>query len=384
MRNDGYTLVELVVVILIFTIVMAIISASFVKIVASSGQIVRSAETDIGGMIGLELFRCDLELAGFGLPWSLPDSFIYSEAGDQVFVNGCPDGCPNANASLFNDNSPTAAPRAYVLGDNVGYNGSDYLVLKGTAVGMSKTSRKWSYLNYTSVGVSIKPSKSEVELNLGSSERVIVIKNIPIGSEVTRELVTQEPGSSKFSLLFNNPIPAGFLPNSKVDSYLVYGVDVYNSADLSFPFNRADYYISRKQNDQNISSICADNTGILYKTVISQNSSIPGYYPLLDCVADMQVVTVMVPDSGDRQWYLSDKDIDAKKIRDMLQEIRIYILAQQGKKDVNYSYPVSDPSNVIQVGDRIWSQSDLSDKLCKDWRNYHWKVYTIAVQPKNL
>jgi len=243
-HQEGYTLTELVVVILIFSVVMTVMSVAFNKIAVSSGQIVKAAETDIGGLIGLELLRSDLELAGFGLPWSLPADARYTEAADGVEVKGCADGCPGANAHLFND-APSAAPRGVVLGNNVGYNHSDYLVLKGTALGMSATSRSWSYLNYRSTGAIIKPSKSEIELVPGVGDRVIVVKTGVSRGVATRELVTA--GGSAFSLRFNLPLPQAFQPPSGIDSYQVFGVAPADSDHpldpLAFPFNRADYYL---------------------------------------------------------------------------------------------------------------------------------------------
>ena len=394
-HQEGYTLTELVVVILIFSVVMTVISVSFNKIAVSSGQIVKAAETDIGGLIGLELLRCDLELAGFGLPWSLPADASYSEASSDVEVAGCADGCPGAAASLFND-APSAAPRGMVLGNNVGYNHSDYLVLKGTALGMSATSRSWSYLNYSSTGAVIKPSKSEVELVPGNGDRVIVVKAGVSSGVATRELVTA--GGSAFSLTFNLPLPQAFQPASRLDSYQVFGVAPADASNpLAFPFNRADYYISRPDN---ISTACAPGTGVLFKTTLNQNGSLTKY-PLLDCAADLQVIFYLDTD-GDgtvdyhRPAQTSDPSPTLEELQAQVREVRIYILAQLGKKDPGYLYPVNDPNKVIVVGDApldqslgetfgsVWTQSALTNTFGSSWRNYHWKIYSIVVQPKNL
>lgn len=406
--GNGYTLVELVVVILIFSIVMLIMSTSFSRITSSSAQIIKAAETDIGGLIGLELLRCDLDLAGFGLPWTLT-GVKYREAENRVLVKGCPDGCPRADASLFNDAStyadaPGAAPRAFVVGDNVGLNGSDYLVLKGTALGMSRSSRRWSYLSYSSSGTILKASKSEAELKPGNGDRVIVLKTGIREGEPNRELVTDGVGGS-YSFVFDTTLPEPFRPTSKLDNYLVYGVTQVDQSgapdSLSFPFNRADYFISRTSA---VSSTCAPGTGILYKVVFNHGSTPPSstpptYYPILDCAADLQAVLFLDTNGdGEVDYHTCDPGpaYDAGVLRQQLKEIRIYILAQQGAKDRSYLFPVADPGNVIVVGDAgldqslgavlgsKWSESELARAFGSEWRHYHWKLYTIVVQPQNL
>ena len=395
-QAKGYALIELVVVILIFSIVMTLIAVSFNRIVASSAQIIKAAETDIGGLIGLELLRSDLELAGFGLPWSLPSGVTYSEAPHDVLVDGCPGGCLGADAYLYND-APSNAPRGVAVGNNVGLNGSDYLVLKGTALGMSATSRRWSYLNYSSSSALVKPAKSEVELTPDNGDRVIVLRSGSSEGAATRELVTDGIGSS-FSLTFNLPLPTAFQPKSKLESYLVYGVAPRDDEHplLAFPFNRADYYLTRPDE---ISKNCAPGTGVLYKTTWNHDGKHTSY-PILDCVADLQVF-FHLDSNGDGEGDLhapdfSGTDHSAAAIREQVREIRVYILAQQGRMDPNYLYPVQDPNKAIVVGDAAldqsrgqlfgsaWSEAALAERFGAGWRHYHWKTYAIALQPRNL
>jgi prepilin-type N-terminal cleavage/methylation domain-containing protein len=394
-HEEGYTLVELLVVIMIFSAVMMLITVSFNRIAASSAQIVKSAETDIGGLIGLELLRRDLELAGFGLPHAFPAGFKYSEADVDLFlVKGCPDNCPRSGAASFNDAqlypAPGNVPRALQAGDQAGLNGSDYLVLKGTALGMNSVSGSWSYLNYSSRGAIIKTSKSEVELKQGAGARVIVLKSEASPDGATRQLVTS---GSDFSLPFDAELPDAFRPGSKSDSYLVYGVDVHPLDPLKFPFNRADYYLSRTANT---SSICAPGTGVLYKATIGQSGS-STEYPLLDCVLDLQVI-FHLDSNGDGEGDLHASDLSgthdtASSIREEVKEVQVHILAQQGKKDPAYQFPLVDPDRAIVVGaagpgqpfyGSIWTQSRLAGLVGPNWRNYHWKVYSIVVRPKNL
>lgn len=380
MRRDlaGYTLVELIVVVLIFSLVMTLISVSFNRIVASSGQITKSVETDIGGLIGLELLRYDLELAGLGLPWDL-SGVTYHETLKGVMVPGHQD----TDASSYNDEPPNA-PMAYKVGNGVGYNGSDYLVLKGTALGMSSTSRSWSYLNYSSNGAVIKPSKSDQELVPGRHERTIVLKSSVRGGAPRRELVTDGAGSNVFTLVFDPPFPSGFHPKSREDQYLVYGVAPPKTEaagtyqPLGYPYNRSDYYLSRSDD---MTQSCAGHTALLYKATIDHDGGTTPY-PILDCVADLQVVFML--DTSNDGTLVRHSDISAFKVEDLralLKQVRVYVMVQQGKRDPGYSYPMPDPDRVVVVGDRVWKEQEF---LANDWLHYRWKVYTIVVQPKNL
>jgi len=75
----------------------------------------------------------------------------------------------------------------------------------------------------------------------------------------------------------------------------------------------------------------------------------------------------------------------AADIRSQLREIRVYILAQEGSRDLLYTYPsstvmVGEVLNGVQRG-RLF---DLNARLGADYKYYRWKVYTIVVRPKNL
>lgn len=381
--RQGYTLVELIVVMLIFAVVMTLISSSFANIVRSTGQLGKKTETEIGGLIGLEFMRRDLELAGFGLPYTLPVGLNYVEAPEDLQLV---QGFPGAKPSNFNDCPGLSAPPAYRVGNDVGFNGSDYLVIKGTATGSNPVSRSWCFLNYSAV---TRPSRVEPELKIGTKARAIVLRTGTSASGVpVRDLVT----SGGDFTLFLNKVDPNFAPRERTDSHLAYAVAKDDKdGDLAFPFNRSDYYISRRAD---VSSLCNPGTGTLYKTTIEQQG---GYtkYPILDCAADMQVVLYIDSNLDGKIDYHPDPDdgvFTADYLRGHLKEVRVYILAQQGKQDASYRYPLQADGNAILVGDpdlpdhvgHVWTPQAMSAAFGPEWRSYRWKLYTIVVQPKNL
>jgi prepilin-type N-terminal cleavage/methylation domain-containing protein len=376
-NNSGYTLVELLVVMSIFAVVTTLISVSFNRIVSNSGQLLKSTETEIGGLIGLELLRIDLGFAGFGLPSQLGEGFTYTEAKSHLVDNRS-----ETDAQGFND-APSSPPRPVIVKNNKGYNDSDYLVLKGSALGLTKTARAWSYLNYGGTGT---PASS----GLVAGDRVVVVNSVVRGAVQVRDLVRN---GSSFVVNYDSQekLPGEFTPQNPEDRYLVYGLapKAKDSDDkITFPFNRADYYVGPPSDPNSFSKICAPGTGLLYRGMVTQKGDFSSF-PLLDCVADMQVVFLLdSKGTGDIDTTLDDLGtLSADAIRDQLKEVRVYILAQQGKKDPSYSFPDKE----ILVGEErysslghTWKQDDLLAKFGADWIHYRWKLYTIVVQPKNL
>lgn len=402
-HQDGYTLTELVVVLAIFGIVMTLTTTSFNRIVATSGQTIRSAESEIEGLIGLEVLRSDLELAGYGLPWAFQNSILYSEVNASV-----------TPAAQFND-APGNPPRAIVSGNGIGFNGSDYLVLKGIPLGTSQSSRLSSYMTYgSSTQPAVKAYKPETDLvqvpqcrDPDTGSTVIALNSTSKAGVLTKELVMDGASYSFCFVQDFEHIP--FKPRTATDNYLVYGV-AGGAASLVAPFNRADYYIFRPEPDQ-LSTRCAPNTGVLYKGVMNHGGVKLNTFPLLDCVADLQVIYGFTQDSRlDRTIDLHEDEVPdanglkpsdgghttAYDIRRQLREVRVYILAHEGKKDRTYVYPAS----TVKVGDfghgkdvgRDTAPFDLKTVIgsgCPEqerdcWQHYRWKVYTIAVDPKNL
>ena len=352
-RNAAFTLLELVIAVAIVMVVLYASISFFIVSVRQYKVQTKITETNVEGILGLELFRQDLENLGFGLPWN--------NLGNYTEKTG--------NGSALNDGNGIA-PRA-VLSINGGggftVNNSDYLVIKSARVGMSDAAGKWTTLTQANVKRTWNPAAE----NLANTDYVIVLA---VGSTDAnrRSLVTS---GTSYSTLFSGT--GSYVPVEPYSANIVYGID--NVIPFR-PFNRAEYYIA-----DNAAYLtpqrCAPNTGVLVKAVVAHNTSgtTPALLPLLDCVADMQVVYGLDTNAdGAIEGWSSDISVGmtAAAIRAQLTEVRVHILAQEGQRDDSYT----TPSNTIFVGSQgVGRNFDVSGD-----RNYRWKQYSIVVKPKNL
>jgi len=252
--------------------------------------------------------------------------------------------------------------------------------------------------------------------NLSAGDRVVMIRRKFSSGKIDNQLVYDTSTPDAYWVNYNSTgfVPA-FSPASREEILYVYGVAA--SGDLGMPFNRADYFIAVPGSASSLPTTCAPGTGILYKATVNHTSGNPGgklnySTPLLDCVADMQVVigwdlwdatnNVMGQDGIIDTWssVLNDKgnlthhtdaphtevnsDVvkaafgSAETIRNAMKVIKVYILAQNGRKDPNYQGPSSMAMG--ESGELSLTRTyDLSSL-----RNYRWKLYRIVVRPKNL
>ena len=125
---------------------------------------------------------------------------------------------------------------------------------------------------------------------------------------------------------------------------------------------------------------CATNTGILYKGTINHADGGIRELPILDCVAQLQVVLVLdtnadgVPDSFQTASFAGT----AEQIRTQLKEIRVYILAHEGQRDTGYTSPV------MRIIDPDSGTTPIDFTPTGDLLNFRWKIYTLVVKPYNL
>ncbi len=410
-RNQkGFTLVELIVTMAVFILVIMIATDAFNVILTQSSKLMKSEESNIEGIIGLEQFRHDIQQGGYGLPHQFPATApVYTEA-------------TGTTASTYND-APSGVPRPFTSGNalvgtsgggsagNI-VDGSDYLVIRGSTVGRSNTSQRWTYLRYTSLNPRPNSWPSSKE-NIDSSAWVIVLKRTFSSGTYHNELVVDASQSNNTNLYFSpNYNPAGFIasnfnPTAPNEIYSIYGID---KDDIRMPFNRTDYFVSRPTSS--MPTLCAPSTGVLYKTTVRQSNGGLDYIPLVDCVADMQVVygwdlknsgsagmdglidTFSSADGSAVSGEASIAEVQgclgsgaqqlgypapAECIRTSLKLIKVYLLVQNGGKDTTYTSPAT--FELYETGEASLGRLYT---LTTSMRNYRWKVYKITVRPTNL
>ena len=406
LNYKGFTLVELVVVMAIFIIIMIISTYAFENILKRSGQQGKSAESEISGMVGLEMMRADIAVAGYGLPWVFPTGVVPAYTTE---VTASPVTGFEVSATSFNDdptnppifNPLPNGPRAIISGTGA-TTGIDYLVVKGSILGMNKTARKWNYVNYSTYSKSYLVPKGDPATDLANGDRAITIESTftTTGTE-SKQLVVDNGNANAFqytvptiAALSPGPIAgSAFQPVDKTHMLVAYGI---SNAALRMPYNRVDFYV-----DKNVAkpASCSSGTGILTKAVADHLGGWGGtVYPLLDCVGDMKV-SYDRDMNNDGNITLIDQSVigamSAAQIRNQIKNVRVYILSHEGKKDPSFSYPVNDANNVICVGPyqpdgscsnvgRSWKQTDLATAFGADWLHYRWKVYYFVVNLKSL
>ena len=381
-KNNGFTVIEMLITLVLFVVVIMITAHIFGLMLPKTKIIAKSETSNIEGVIGLEMFRSDLEQAGFGLFTDVDNSPPnYSETVSA----------PQSNYNDVADNVRTGIPRAIVAANDLTSHvltGTDYLVIKATNAALNPASQCWTSIK----GLGSSKIWGANDLQENRNDRVVVVSQSYKNGELQRKLVYD---TTSFSVAYkvNGSYAAPFAPNSGDKQYFYYGLD---SIVPQTPFNRTDYYVKRTAD---VPTGCSQAAGVLYKSVMSQKDGSMQEIAVLDCVADMQVVLGWNTSSDDPAGNVVDTYTNAdgsspgglstevqslddpKEIRTRLKLVKIYILAQDGGFDKNYT----NTNTEIMVGESgETGYTKKIDLTAAKYRNYRWKLYRLVVRPKNL
>jgi prepilin-type N-terminal cleavage/methylation domain-containing protein len=413
MNSKGLTLIEMVIALLIFSLVLGISINAFQQLIKKGSLQGKTAESNIEGIVGLEIMRTDVSHAGYGLPWAFQITPTYAN-GEVTTANSLLATTEVDSASLNDSTNPAAikVPRA-IMSKAGATTGIDYLVIKGTILGTSDKSKRWNFVSYSgsSTNKSWLKSRTAVandptsDTNLQQNDLVItLISSFSSSGAETRNLMAKS--ATDYSYAVPGPVsgvvtaPAGYQPTDFSDTVVAYGINPASGV-ISMPYNRVDYYVN-KGAAKPVS--CAPGTGVLFKAVANHAGGFINPYPLLDCVGDMQVVYYRDQNNDGNLNPIDDTTIatmtDAD-IHEQIKEARVFILTHEGKKDTGFSYPPIDATNAVCVAPRIdttgscvgsvgrlWGIStgtwNMKTTFGTDWNRYRWKVLTFTVSLKNL
>ncbi len=375
--QHGFSLIELLIYLAIVGIVMTLVVTSFTGTLTRSGQQTTIAGTQIETGIGLDILRRDLEHAGFGLPWGFQNPTI-------TYIEPAP----------FSGAATSLVPPAFSSQDSsaLSLNTSDYLVIRASNIARGAASQKWGFLGRD---VSHLPQLESMNQSAPfQSNDLFIVLNTEEGSQY-RNLIMN--GTGYHTNLANAALNIYAPPSTPNDPdgarYIAYGlrnVPVIGPNDIRRPFHRVDYYI----NTANVPAQCAPSTGVLGKMQINQVDNAGVFLPLVDCVADFQVVYYL-DTTGDGSWDArananTISSLTQAEIRDQVKRVGCYILAHEGSRDTDYTIA----SNLINVGETNAAGAlfpnagrtfDIQAQIGgANWANYRWKVYSLMVNPKNL
>src|SRR5512134_950881 len=131
--ESGISLLEVVIALAIVMLVLYAAMTFFIGTVRQYKVQTKIVETNVEGILGLELLRRDVESLGYGLHWN--DGVSYTERN-------------SGEVAIDDLNDSTFAPRPVVSINGAAFtvNQSDYLVIRSASVGRSDAAGRWTTL----------------------------------------------------------------------------------------------------------------------------------------------------------------------------------------------------------------------------------------------
>ncbi len=338
-RQRGASFIELMVALAIFLLVMGGILGVYIALTGHSAREYRIAESVMEIEIAKNIIERDIMMAGYGL------------ADDY--------------GQLDLDPRPVQAVDA-ASGDP-----SDSLILRGTAIGiLSKSAQGWSYL--ISKNPDLFKRWDDDRENVSKNDRVIYIE------PASRELLTSEG-----TAIFRYPAT----PATSGRGALVYGL---NSDDVKLPYYTVEFTLGGTP-----PSVCAKGSlNLLRAESVNNDPPAPANRkPVLNCVRDFQVAFGLDTDDDGNidRWdpvngSFHSEEYDGKTLRKRLKQIRVYLLAQSGNYDPDYTYCNPEPDgepDAVYVGDEDL-ETGREVTLTPAQRKYRWELYSLNITPRNL
>lgn len=395
-REQGFTIIELLVVMAISLFVLAASSKIMISMTTDFKQQTRIAQKSLESGFGLDVLRHDILMAGFGLPTGIKNTagglVKYDKTDWSVFSASYKElNADQLPGYEYNDaKSPYfKPPKLVAVGTpaapySAASNGSDYLVLRGASLATDQKAGKFHVFSHNPVG----PDGTKSQWDTGYAGLTGDPWRNPALTPKTKVIVLNTKDEDNFGLVNTTTFwttydaTSNFRPVDEQSLAIIYGIasDLgKTTSQLVAPFNRVDYYLS----DEKVPSRCAPGSAVLMRAEMMHNNDEKGdlgnKVKIMDCVLYMQVRLGLDTDNDgtpdDFSRFTFDKS--AKKIRDELREVAVYLLTHEGQFDRNFEYN-DDNAGHIQVGDHSFA---VSANVGTNWKNYRWRVLKLSESP---
>ena len=348
----GLTLIEIMVVLAIFSIVMAALYSGYSVQTKMGIREYRLARSEMEYQIAKTLMERDLTMAGYGI------------ADDYSAIT------PSFNPSVVaaTDGNP------------------DTLTLVGTALGReSRASQAWSYVLPGSAVTTTAGYHqwNDARENLKTSDLIVYMDP---NTKKLLALSATTNGMTGKSWLF--PYPAGTgsnpVPDAITDGDIVMGL-LGGGLDADFPYYVVSYSLGGTP-----PPTCAPGALNLMRLENRRNPpNDASPQPLLNCVLDFQVALGLDTNEDGLIDCWDNGGVTAAGytndvLRTRLKEIKAYVLIQQGNQDVNNIGPPT-----IRVGDSSLTSCagtgvGRAVTLTAQQKQYPWTVISLSVTPRNI
>lgn len=362
-NNNGFSLVEMLISLSIFSVLISVVFTSFDTQVKHTTREYKLAESDMEVGIAKSIIERDIGMAGYGLA---------EDYGTSIGDVTCPSGL---RSSSFTGNF-------CIPGIAVATNANpDTLTLMGTALGMeTRAAQGWTYI--ASVDPTFRvwgDTREDVKGDATGNDVVILME------PSTKRLLAQATewlfkydGSNATPANRLTSRPSGITFLNPAIGTLVYGFYSFGDTVAAQPYYAVWYGLGGAS-----PSNCAGGTQSLLRnesrTTIPTNNG----DPLLSCVLDFQVAfgldsnedgSIDLWDNGG----VTAAGYDSQSLRRRLKQIRVYILMQSGNYDPNYSAPAN-----IDVGETLLG-TGRSVPLTAAQRKFRWRVVSLNATPRNI
>lgn len=353
LREDpkGFTLIEIMVTLAIFTIVMGGFFSAYLSQMKHTTREYKGAEAEIELGVAKNILLHDLDLAGYGL------------ADDYSAASGF--------------TVPVAAKGTD--------HGPDDLYLMGTSLSIAnRASQEWTFMSSAGSPPTFH-TWGDAREDLGDKDRVILME------PSTKKLLVQGTGTLNWLFRYSGSPPnVTTPPNLSATSatafdkpslgtlvYALYGDS--SSAEAAQPYWAVHYYLSGDS-----PSGCATGTQSLLRAESDQTVDPDHGDPMLSCVLDMEVAfgvdldengTIDTWDNGGATYV---NGYSADLLRKRLKEVKVYLLIQSSNYDRDYTFPLTS----IRVGQGTNVGRDVD--LNAEQRKYRWRLVTFSKTLRNL